>query len=130
MIIKNASSVPLSANTGTLPDVSGALNNWLQPMTFFLLIKEIIGLQVVETPTDINFSGVWQPYTFEQLKLLPEGERHWKWFKLHTLTGLSLKTDDVVSYLGENYRVMNKGAYPEYGFWEYDLIKDYVGSGP
>ncbi len=129
-IITNSKDVPLSQNTGTLPNMADALYSWLQPMTFGVVTKVVENSQVVETKTDISFAGVWQPFTMEQLLLKPMGERSWKWFMVHSLTGLGLQTDDVVTYLGGQYRVMAKGDYNIYGYFYYELVNDYTGSGP
>jgi len=114
-----------------LPDVSDALNSWFQNMVFGLVVKTVnIAGELVETETEINFRGVMQPFTFQQLYLKPEGQRAWKWHKLHAEIQLALKPDDVVVYETVQYRVMKKGDYNKYGYVEYDLVQDYEGSGP
>lgn len=128
--IFNAKDRPLSANTGTLPDMSGALLNWLQPMTFTLITKTVVNFKVVETPTMVDFQGVWQPFTAQQLMMKPEGQRRWLWFTCHALIGLILKPDEVVTYQGVQYRVMAKLDYKEYNYVEYHLVNDFSGSGP
>lgn len=128
--IKNAKDTPLAANTGTVPDVSGAMLNWFQPMTFGLVTKTVEGFQVVEVEDAISFQGVWQALTERQLMLKPEGQRAWSWYWLHAQPTLDLKTDDVIQYLGVQYRVMTKKNYKLYGYIEYHLVQDWTGSGP
>lgn len=126
--------VPSIAQTNkkfvALPDVSGALMDWLQPMIFTLISKAIKGFQVKETPTIYSFMGVWQPFSVRQLEMKPRGQRAWSWYMLHALPGLLLKADDVVAYDGVQYRVMQVNEYPLYGFNEFHLVEDYTGSGP
>ena len=130
MPISNAKDRPLLSNTGTLPDVSGALMDYFQEMDFTQITKTTDNFQVVETPTTITTQGVIQPFNIQQLMVKPPGERGWKWFMLHTLTGFTLQIDDVVTYLEVQYRVMGKGDYSLYGYREYHLVQDYTGSGP
>jgi len=62
-IINNAANKPLFEKLGTTPDVSGALQDYFQPMQFTPVTKTIQGFQVVETPNPLNFRGTWQPFT-------------------------------------------------------------------
>lgn len=130
MIIHNGSSTPLNANTGTLPDVSDAMLNYFQPMTFGVVTKTVVNFQAVETMVDVSFQGVWQPLTERQLYLKPEGERAWSWYWLHAEPALILDTDQVVVYLGVQYRVMTNKDYRLYGYVEYHLVQDWTGAGP
>lgn len=113
-----------------LPNVAIALRNWLQPMVFGIITKDVKFFQNNEAVNLINFLGVWQPFTPAQLKLKPQGQRDWSWFMLHAEPGLVLKDDDVVEYSGVQYRVMETNDYAAYGFNEYHLVEDYTGSGP
>lgn len=113
-----------------LPNMAGALYEWLQAMQFQLITKTVVNFQVVETATALDFNGVWQPFSAEQLKLKPEGQRSWSWWMLHSLTEISLQNDDVVEYSGKNFRVMEQNDYACYGYFEYHLVEDWTGSGP
>lgn len=128
--ISNACNRPLNVQTGTIPDVGGALLDWFQPMTFELVTKTEAGFQVVETGETVNFRGVMQPLTERRLLLKPEGQRAWTWLLLHADPVLTLKVDDVVLYLGVQTRVMAKKDYAIYGYVEYHLCQDWQGSGP
>jgi hypothetical protein len=128
--ISNGSNRPLNTRAGTVPQMGGALQNWFQPMVFTRVVKTVSGFQVVETPEDINFQGVIQPFTDRQLFLKPEGQRAWTWFLLHADPVLKLDVDEVVSYLGEQTRVMSRRDYSIYGYVEYHLVQDWTGSGP
>lgn len=130
MIINNASSRAINLQNGTTPDVSGALQDWYQPMVFETVVKTVSGFQVVETPTVYNFQGVIQPFTERQLLLKPEGQRAWTWFLMHSDTSLALQVDDVVNWLGIQTRVMSRGFYGLEGYIVWHLVQDYTGSGP
>jgi hypothetical protein len=128
--IANGKNRLLNVQTGTVPDVSGALKDWFQPMTFELVTKTTSAFQVVETGDPITFMGIIQPLTERQLILKPEGQRAWTWFQLHADPVLSLQVDDVVLYLGVQTRVMARKNYDIYGYVEYHLVQDWTGSGP
>ena len=128
--VVSANSVLLTQNPGTLPDMNDSIKEWFQPMTFEVLTKTVVNFQVVETPSTTSFQGIWQPFSPKELKILPQGERDWSWFKLHADPSLALNPDDVVQYQSVQYRVMSKLDYTNYGFIEYSLVQDYTGSGP
>lgn len=128
--IANGSNRPINVQTGTVPDVSGALKDWFQPMVFERVIKNVVGFQVVETGTLINFQGIVQPFTPRQLMLRPEGERAWTWLMLHADPVLTLNVDEVVNWLSKQTRVMGRKDYALYGYVEYSLVQDWTGSGP
>lgn len=128
--ISNAANRPLNQNTGTVPDVGDALLDWFQPMQFTKLVKSVEGFQNVEVPTVVNFRGVWQPMSMRRLAMKPEGQRSWKWFTVHADPSLALEPDEVVNYLGEQFRVMGHKDYKLYGYVEYELVNDFTGSGP
>lgn len=128
--IANGSNKPLFHKGGTVPDVSGSLQDYYQNMTFEPVGKVVNGFQVVETGDPINFRGTIQPFTERQLLLKPEGQRSWSWFLLHSDPVLSLQTDDVVNWNGTQTRVMSRKDYALYGFVEYDLCQDFIGAGP
>ena len=128
--IFNAASKPLFDKSGTVPDVSGALQDYYQPMQFTTVSKAVQGFQVAETPTPINFQGTIQPFTDRQLFFKPEGQRAWSWYWLHADSSLSLNVDDIVLWKGKQTRVMSRKEYELYGYVEYHLVQDWTGSGP
>lgn len=80
--------------------------------------------------TNVTFQGVWQPFTAEQLLLKPEGQRSWDWQMCHAEPALILNTDEIITYEEIQYRVMSKKDYSKYAYVQYDLVRDYSGSGP
>lgn len=128
--IVNAKNIPLNARNGTVPDVSGGLQDYFQKMVFTPLVKTVSGFQVVEDAFPIEFQGTIQPLSPRQLFLKPEGQRAWSWFTLHAEPGIVLKVDDVVDYLNKQYRVMSKTNYSLYGYVLYEIVTDWSGAGP
>lgn len=112
-------------NTSSLPDVSVALHNWMQLMTFNIICKKIIDGYTQEIKSEITTHAVRQPMSPQMIALQPAGSRSWKWETLHALPDLVMNIDDQVTYQGETFRVRGKGNYPEYGYIEYQLVEDY-----
>lgn len=128
-MLKMGKDLPLFYNSG-VPNMSGTLDAWMQSLTFNLINKEIVNGEVLETTSNVSFSGVWQPLSFKQLMLKPEHQRAWSWWQCHSHININLKTDDVIRFRGEQFRVMSMGNYDLYGFYEYHLVRDFDGSGP
>lgn len=106
--------------------------NLFQLLTFKQITKTVDAtFQVIETATSLQFQGVVQPFTAQQLRMKSEGQRLWKWSTIHALPVLSLKPDDVlIDQAGVQYRVMGKKDYSAYGYQEYEIIEDYPGLSP
>jgi hypothetical protein len=128
--ISNAANRPLFDKSGSVPDVSGAMQDYFQTMIFTPLVKTVSGFQAVETGSPIIFQGVIQPFTERQLLLKPEGQRAWSWLWLHADPVLTLEVDDVVLFKGIQTRVMSRKDYELYGYVEYHLVQDWQGAGP
>lgn len=129
-VLGNAKNIPLNTRAGSVPDVSGAMLDYFQPMVFGVVDTETVGFQSVQTQTQVSFQGVIQPLTERQLMLKPEGQRAWSWFWVHADPTLTLEVDSVITYLGVQYRVMSHKDYRLYGYVEYHLVEDWTGSGP
>lgn len=129
--IINGKDTPLTQIRGTVPDVSGALQDRFQLMNFTTIVKSVVNFQVVETPTTTSFWGNIEPMSDNQLRMLPEGQRtQWQWFNLYSEPAILLKPDEVVNYLGVQYRCMARRDYSLYGYMLFTLQTDWTGSGP
>ena len=60
--IANGCNRPINFQTGTVPDVSGALKDYFQLITFTKITKTTSGFQVIETEVTTSFWGLVQPY--------------------------------------------------------------------
>lgn len=129
--IQSMGNIPLNKQPqGDLPDVSGALLGYLQPLVYTPVTKNNIGFQAVEVGAPVNFQGVVQPFTPKQLLMRPEGERGWTWQTLTAQNWLELQVDDVVIFQGRQTRVMSRKNCKIYGYIEFSLLQDWSGSGP
>lgn len=125
-MIKNARHQKIDDVPLGLPDVSGAVQSFLQPARLGIVHKAQVSGYTQETVSWIRTQLVRQAFTPEQLALKPEGERSWKWYTLHTLPDICLKTDDIIMLHGLRMRIMEISGYAEYGFNEYHAIEDYT----
>lgn len=133
--IGNASNIPLNQQSGTVPSLGTSLLDWFQQITFGKITKVIDGYQTVETVVNIVFQGVVQPLSGVHLDMKPEGEQRWNWISVMTAASpagavLDLAVDDIIIYLGVEYRVMTKRDYSLYSYVYYELVQDYTGSVP
>lgn len=128
--IANGANVPLFAKSGSVPDVSGAMQDYFQPMTFEPVAKSVSGFQAVEVGSPVTFRGCLQPFTDRQLLLKPEGQRAWTWFTLFADPVLTLEVDDVVIWNSKQTRVMSRKDFGLYGYVEYTACQDWTGVGP
>ncbi len=128
--IKNAANTLLNVQTGSIPNVGGAMRDWFQPMVFTRVTKSTVAFQLVETAENISFRGVIQPLTSRDLIQKPEGQRAWTWLWLHADPSLTLNVDEIVTYNGVATRIMARKNYTIYGYVEYQLVQDWTGSSP
>lgn len=120
----NASDRKIS-ELNSLPDVSGSLELLLQPVKIGCVTKKQVSGYTQESIEYIRTKAVRQAFTAQQLILRPEGERAWRWYTIHMLPDIVLKTDDVIILHGLRMRIMEKLDYLEYGFAEYHAIEDF-----
>lgn len=125
-IISNAKDKPLfSRSGGGLPNMSATITGWFQNLTFTKVVKTVVDHEVKEGYENISTSGVRQPFSPQQIKILPEGQRAWKWEMIHALPSLLLKIDDIIIFDNVRYRVMERLDYKEYGYVQYNICQDY-----
>jgi hypothetical protein len=128
--IANGANRPLNVQTGTVPDVSGALKDNFQNLSFDLVTKTVVGFSVQESTTPVSFWGLVQPFTTRDLLIKPEGQRAWTWLWIFAEPVLKLQVDDVLVFLGKQTRVMSRKDFTLYGYVSYACVQDWTGSGP
>lgn len=108
-----------------LPDMSAGVQMFFQNIKIEIVHKRNESGYLKEKTKCILTQGVRQTFTPAQLAMKPEGQRTWKWSKLHTLPEPKLNLDDIVKIRDVSYRVMTRADQSEYGFVEYDLLEGY-----
>lgn len=124
-MIFNAKDRPLNCNPGTLPNLSGALLNWFQRMTFTKVTKTVVDFQVVEQEDEYTALGVRLPMQPQQVVIKPEGQRSWRWEVVFATPDLILNPDEIIRFGSVKYRVMGKLDWKEYGYLEYHISQDF-----
>lgn len=109
-----------------LPQMAQAMNGWLMRLTRVRVTQRIEAGFVVNDEAKFAFQGVMQPFGPEKIKLLPEGQRSWKWWNLHCYARESvLVTNDVVLFQNKRYKVMEEKDYGLNNFRSYALVEDF-----
>ena len=108
-----------------LPQIQIAFNGWQSSVVLKKLTSLIVDFEKVTSEQDFNFSGVVQPLMAEELRLKPLDQRSWEWLMIHTRPDISLKTGDLISYNGKEFKVMGKKDYTQNAFIEYHAVKNY-----
>jgi len=125
-MISNGANTPINENSGTVPQMGYILDGWLQKITVSIIVKTVTNNRVIETLTEFDYQGVWQPMSKSELVLRPANQRHWKWFTTHSKIALPYNVDDKVTFQGITYRVKDEDPYGLYGYYKYNLIEDYT----
>lgn len=116
----------LSIAKSGMPQMDTTLYGWEVPLTLVKVVQSVVDGDLVTTETQINFKGVWQPLSAEQLNLLPEGQRSWENVWIHCKASqLNLETASKVIFNGKRYKITQKKDYGLNGYVEYMLIRDY-----
>ena len=119
---------PLNEINPRLPNVNAAVLKWAQPLSFRVVEKKTVDRELVETLSEpVTGSGTLQPMREEQIAMKMEGQRSWKWWKLHADPMLTLELDTVVERNGVRFRVLGKKDFSEYGYIKYELAEDFTG---
>lgn len=126
--IGNARDLPIDDVPST-PSVASTLLGWFKRLELIQIVKTVVDYKTVEVEKPLVTSGIIQPFTEEDLSILPEGERSWRWHMIHATPDLALATDDVVEFGGEKSRVMGKLDYSDQGFVQYRVVNDYDRNG-
>ncbi|MDR1941236.1 MAG: hypothetical protein LBQ47_02810 [Endomicrobium sp.] len=122
-MIKNGKDKKITG--GGLPQVSEALLEWFEPLTFAVITKTLNNFRVQETETIIETQGVIQPMSAQEVQMKPQGQRKWKWETIHTLPNIALNVDDIIILNLTKYRIMGKYDWARYGYFEFHIVKDY-----
>ena len=79
-MIQNAKDKKLSQLQSGLPDVSAAVMELLQPVKAVFMQKQQIDGYTQEIAVKVDTKASIQPLSPQALKMLPEGQRAWKYF--------------------------------------------------
>lgn len=114
-----------------MPQMRNTLNGWEVPLVLIKITQNVVEGELVVSQQTFKFMGVWQPFSMQQLALLPEGQRSWSHYWLHVKSGeLDLQTADKFIFENHRYKVIELKDYHLNGFIEYHVILDYENVEP
>ena len=125
--IMNAKDRNQETLLGGLPDVSEAITGFFYPLVFQHMQKQLVEGFVQEIAVTVRTLGVRQPFKAQQLQMLAEGQRAWKWETIHCQPDVKLRPDDIILIDGVKFRVMEKYDYSPYGYLQFNIVSDYKG---
>ena len=108
MSITNAKNKKLNEAVSGLPDLSGAVECFLQDARVGLVTKKQVSGYTQETIDWICTRAVRQVMRPQELVVKPEGQRAWRWFKIHAVPECVFKVDDIIIMQGVRMRIMEK----------------------
>ena len=109
-----------------MPQLKAVFTGWPVPITLQRITQTIVNGLRSQSKETISFKGVIQPLSKEELDLKPEGQRSWEWLQIHATAGeTNLKTNDIIEYVGDDYKIMAKKDYTLNGYIEYHMVRDY-----
>lgn len=123
-LLANASATNLDSISG-VPNLSSVLNGWVVDLGLNRVVKFTEDFQIRERLVAIAAQGIWQPFDEEQLKILREGQRSWRWYMVHiTPESTRLNTDDIIVRADVRHRVMGIMGYDDNGFVQYRIVNE------
>ena len=128
-MIENACNKKLGELSSGLPDVGASIQELLQPVKASYVQKQQIAGYTQEVLIEVDTKASIQP-NLQPLKMLPEGQRKWRYFTVYALSNLDLQPDEIFTIKGINYRILGKTDWKEYGFISYECIEDYNLNAP
>ena len=109
-----------------VPQVGAAFDGWQMPISLTKRVQTVTNGIVGYVDSAINFRGIIQPLSPQQLALKPEGQRSWDWLQIHCRPGtLNLTTNDQIVYNSLIFKVMAINDYSLNGFIEYHVVIEY-----
>jgi len=109
-----------------LPNLFNAVLAWAQPLNFVLVSKTVQDFQVSEEQISYCVMGTKQPLSPQRLAIKPEGQRDWKWYQLHLPPNPKINIDDIIRFdANDQYRVMAKSDFTEYGYVYYEIVQGF-----
>jgi hypothetical protein len=110
----------------TMPNMSGTLDGWMQPVTLIVLEQTIQDGFVQNKRTEVSFNATVQPLSPRQLIMKPESQRSFRWLQIHVPSGGQLlKPGEIIVFNSEEYRIMAQYDYDLNGYREYHALEKY-----
>lgn len=124
--IVNGRDLPFGQALAGLPDVSGAVIQFFQPVTVGIIkATQVNGRTQTIVENYIDTRGV-RIATDNKLVISKTGERFWAREEVYFLSEILLKSDDLFLFNNIQYRVLAIEAWTEYGYNKYSVVQDFT----
>lgn len=109
------------------PQITTAISSWASTYTITRVTQSLDpNGYIKEDKIEEDMTGFWQPFSDEDLQLIPEGQRNWRWFAFHVQGPHEhLKFEEVVEIKGVEYKVMAIADFSDENYIEYRLVNNY-----
>jgi hypothetical protein len=98
-----------------LPDLSGALAEWAQPIIVKTVTKATVDFEPIDQVAVRTVQAVVQPA--QKRKLNPDIiDWSLKYLQVHSVSQIAV--GEFIEYKGEDYKIVDDGDYDDYGFYE------------
>ena len=98
-----------------LPNMSSALDRWLQTVVLKTITQTVVNHRPVQTPSSTNIQAVIQPA--DKKKLTVENiDYSLAYLQVHSKT--QLRVGDVIEYKSVDHKIVQLGPYSDYGYYE------------
>lgn len=117
----------VSESISNAPKITSAISGWAQTYNITRIEQSLDENGYIdEALKEDKLSGFWQPYSDEDLQLIPEGQRNWRWFAFHVQgPHKALTLSEIVKIKGIEYRVMAVADFSDENYIEYRLVNNY-----
>ena len=124
--IVNGKDLPMGQALAGLPDVSGAVIQFLQPVTIGIInATQINGRTQTIVEKYCDTQGV-RIATDNKVVYSKTGERFWAHEDIYFMRDVILKIDDLFLFNQKQYRVLAIEQWTEYGYNKYTVLQDYT----
>ncbi len=96
-----------------------------QAGSFFRVKQTVVDGELAEVKTPVSAQCIIQPFGNEDFQALPEGDKYKPHIRI--FTAVDLNVGDYLDYQGERWRVIKKGNWSDYGYYDYAAVR-YVGT--
>lgn len=124
--IVNGKDLPMGQALAGLPDVSGAVIQFFQPVTIGIInATQVNGRTQTIVAKYCDTQGV-RIATDNKVVYSKTGERFWAHEDIYFMRDVILKIDDLFLFNQKQYRVLAIEQWTEYGYNKYTVLQDYT----
>jgi hypothetical protein len=125
--VPSASAKTISQIAGSQPSMRDTITGWSEQLTMVRLLKKIVDRENVNEEREFTCMGMLQPFSAREVAIKPEGQRRWRWYRLHVSAAVDLEPGEEFIMQGFKYKIMSDLPYHRNGYYEYELVQTFTG---